>query len=715
VADPAAEAELTQAFGDRFPIEVAPTPELDAVFKEFLESGPLGQSDESYLDGGRIPEPTVARMFQAAAILYRAAPWKSASDGEVLRMDIPALGVEGACVSIIGALGQNLGLIVFPSLLGYERFVGAAEEEEAGRPLDLGGPMLSLDFGRTPDLPPKMRREIAEHGWTTVAADAIPVVCHRDRDAAIRPLSERDVQIATECAFAVESFFHRHASAFGGGPHDAICESSTMDDTGITVRLTLPFEAAHLCDAPDAAPAANRPATPAADVKTGRNDPCPCGSGKKYKKCCLGAVQSAQSADRQRAAAHELDERMVRTLRAFAAERYGATWEAASDKLVRAAGEEVPLLQQLAVPWSVYEALVDGKRIVDVFAEEYDRRLTREERDWLASQRTARLSIWEVTSCEPGVAVDVRSLLSGQVRQVREAKGSTVLVARDALLARVADHGGASYFCGLYPRILPPDAAARVVKAMRRRAKEKGASVKVPDEDFGLAMVRAWTKAVREGDEAAARPKKLVNTDGETVVLTTDHFEFEAGAQAKVEAKLRGMVGVQAPDEGHESNEYTIVKAGNAVHRHWDNTVVGRFTVDAGRLRLETNSVERADDLRSRLEQACGALMRHRIREHVDPTSSVRPHDHAPPSSPSKEPNANEARVALQEFKRAHYEQWLDEPLPALSGRTPRQAVRSKLGREQVDIVLRTMENHEQRAGGEPFDFRPLRHTLGLE
>ena len=22
------------------------------------------------------------------------------------------------------------------------------------------------------------------------------------------------------------------------------------------------------------------------DVKIGRNDPCPCGSGKKYKKCC---------------------------------------------------------------------------------------------------------------------------------------------------------------------------------------------------------------------------------------------------------------------------------------------------------------------------------------------------------------------------------------------------------------------------------------------
>jgi uncharacterized protein YecA (UPF0149 family) len=25
--------------------------------------------------------------------------------------------------------------------------------------------------------------------------------------------------------------------------------------------------------------------------KTGRNDPCPCGSGRKYKKCCGGTVQ----------------------------------------------------------------------------------------------------------------------------------------------------------------------------------------------------------------------------------------------------------------------------------------------------------------------------------------------------------------------------------------------------------------------------------------
>ena len=32
----------------------------------------------------------------------------------------------------------------------------------------------------------------------------------------------------------------------------------------------------------------NPPKTKIAEKKVGRNDPCPCGSGKKYKKCCGG-------------------------------------------------------------------------------------------------------------------------------------------------------------------------------------------------------------------------------------------------------------------------------------------------------------------------------------------------------------------------------------------------------------------------------------------
>lgn len=45
-----------------------------------------------------------------------------------------------------------------------------------------------------------------------------------------------------------------------------------------------------LDDAVDGEPASPRPVRAA--VRVGRNDPCPCGSGKKYKKCCLCKVDA---------------------------------------------------------------------------------------------------------------------------------------------------------------------------------------------------------------------------------------------------------------------------------------------------------------------------------------------------------------------------------------------------------------------------------------
>jgi hypothetical protein len=36
-------------------------------------------------------------------------------------------------------------------------------------------------------------------------------------------------------------------------------------------------------------------------MKIGRNQPCPCGSGKKYKKCCLGKPDDEQAASSERA------------------------------------------------------------------------------------------------------------------------------------------------------------------------------------------------------------------------------------------------------------------------------------------------------------------------------------------------------------------------------------------------------------------------------
>ncbi|HEY5168798.1 MAG TPA: SEC-C metal-binding domain-containing protein [Thermoleophilia bacterium] len=51
-------------------------------------------------------------------------------------------------------------------------------------------------------------------------------------------------------------------------------------------------------------------------AKTGRNDPCPCGSGKKYKQCCLARDEAAAATARaaQAAAAPARPPRPVRFL-----------------------------------------------------------------------------------------------------------------------------------------------------------------------------------------------------------------------------------------------------------------------------------------------------------------------------------------------------------------------------------------------------------------
>ena len=69
-------------------------------------------------------------------------------------------------------------------------------------------------------------------------------------------------------------------------------------------------------------------------------------------------------------------------------------------------------------------------------------------------------------------------------------------------------------------------------------------------------------------------------------------------------------------------------------------------------------------------------------------------------------------------MKAEHYARWPDDPLPALGGKTARQAVKTKAGRQAVLELIRDMEHDEAREArqGQPaFDFTGLRKTLGLE
>jgi hypothetical protein len=88
-----------------------------------------------------------------------------------------------------------------------------------------------------------------------------------------------------------------------------------------------------------------------------------------------------------------------------------------------------------------------------------------------------------------------------------------------------------------------------------------------------------------------------------------------------------------------------------------------------------------------------------------------------PKESASKIPPEIEKELLLK-FKTEHYANWADEPLPALDGKTPREAVRSEVGRAAVENLLRMMENGEEQLRNEgkaAYDFSPVRKILGLD
>ena len=70
----------------------------------------------------------------------------------------------------------------------------------------------------------------------------------------------------------------------------------------------------------------------------------------------------------------------------------------------------------------------------------------------------------------------------------------------------------------------------------------------------------------------------------------------------------------------------------------------------------------------------------------------------------------------LREFKTRHFAAWPDQSIPALDGKTPREAAKTREGRRKLDVLLKDAEHLEQSLDpAERFDFSDLRKELGLD
>ncbi len=451
--------------------------------------------------------------------------------------------------------------------------------------------------------------------------------------------------------------------------------------------------------------------------KVGRNDPCPCGSGLKYKKCCIEKDRAAVSlSDDEHAAVaaaiawlkthydEEVDDAIVETY-------LGGIDQEEIDIIHALPPGPKGMLEINIGEWLVCDAVLEvgGKRVraVDLALGPGGPLLPAQGREWLKAIGENSLSLYEVQAVTPGEGLEIKDLLQSDapVLRVTERSASKALVKWDIFGARIAIRPDGHVLTGA---IYPLD-RRRALECREEILDELACEKTVDDEIYrevvGTTIADYWLEQYTEEPQFL---QVVHASTGDPVSLTVDHFtvtDWDA---------LTAVLSAQ-PDVDGDIDEGWI--RFEPMEDQMRRSLASLTKKSANTLEVFCPTLKLADGARRWLEKIAGTAVRFKAREIVDPMS---PKAMAAARKPPKDEIPPELKAQVErEFLRRHYERWPDEPVPALGGKTPKAAVRTKKGRQAVIELLKDFEIHEarkaSREGGEPFDFGFLWKRLGLE
>lgn len=160
-----------------------------------------------------------------------------------------------------------------------------------------------------------------------------------------------------------------------------------------------------------------------------------------------------------------------------------------------------------------------------------------------------------------------------------------------------------------------------------------------------------------------------------------------------------------------------------------DGAQRSRSTINPGRstdrVELFHRTQRLADEGRAWFEGVAGAAVQHLTREITDPAGHLAragggDTGRTPRSSSASTPDLPPEVIAqaIEQVLHRHYANWADETIPALDGRTPRQAITTPPGLERVKGLLREYEEGERQqsaAQGRPaVSYQFLWDALGI-
>jgi hypothetical protein len=442
-------------------------------------------------------------------------------------------------------------------------------------------------------------------------------------------------------------------------------------------------------------------------MKVGRNEPCPCGSGKKYKHCCLSREErrSQSRGDGVSLAIAWLEQRHRKALGHAVADFFAFLDEhpQRSDRLAQLPDGLHGMVQMNLNEWLVAEGTIEvrgeRRRIVEVVLGPGGPLFAAEVRQWIEALAAHSLRVYEVQEVVPGEGLWVKDALASKAPRVwvRERSASQGLVRWEILGARLIPVGEEWQLSGaVYPIPRPELAGLRLgLRAAARAGGRKSAPI-----------IATWLWCLT--NPPAPLPELVDAGSGEALLMVTDHYDVTDWDE------LAAALARQPDIEGNREKGWVWLEEAPP-EQMFRRSRLGLNPGKADRLEVFARTRSRAEQGAAWLQEVAGHALGRRTRELVDPVAAFeqRAAGTARPAAPS--PPIQLPQAIHQEL----YRHWADQPVPALGGLTPRQAVRSASGRKEVIELLKEYELSDERLtrkqGLAPASWRFLWDQLGLK
>jgi hypothetical protein len=444
--------------------------------------------------------------------------------------------------------------------------------------------------------------------------------------------------------------------------------------------------------------------------RVGRNDPCPCGSGKKYKKCCLADtfVQIGKE--------ESIRKRLVDALLEFYRKQHTNTIEEAKElfwgefvpqKYLE--GHAVDIAYQNFFEWITFDFIIDpdaNKTLIDLYIE-HNRKLIQDEHAVLTKMKNSCISLYEVQEVFPEKGLLLKDLLMGGEYDVKEKAATRGLRRWDIFATRLLLIDGQHIMSGaVYPYHL---------KMKQWILEDIAGEYEDYKQEFPDATMDQFLK---ENSDIFnfywydliqnPPPLKMQNTSGEALLFSKAVFEIR-----DKDAVVKGLPEIKGFEQDQEGYVWHGKKA-----KGGGKTIYGNLEIRGSRLTLETNSKKRLEQGKKLIIEGLGDAIVHKADSYQDPMEAIKSHKGKPTHEPKNTIPMDVKQEVYNKFMKDHCERWLKDKIPALDGMTPMEAVKTEAGREKVRNLLKLFENSEERNKSESqpyYDLSWMWERLGLD